>query len=347
VKSIFFASLAFFAALAVVALAAAFGARRATRSTEIASRAARSTIGPRAAPAPLARRPIVIGHRGACGYRPEHTLASYELAIELGADFIEPDLVMTKDGALVARHENEISETTDVAEKFPSRKSTKYVDGKAVSGWFTEDFSLAELKSLRARERLAFRGHSYDGLFEVPTLDEIMGLAERRSRELGRTIGVYPETKHPSYHRSVGLPLEPAIAKALAARGWTGRESPVILQSFELSSLRELRGLGIQARMVLLLDEPATRPYDFVLSGDARTSADLARPEDLREVARVADGIGPWKRMIVPAGADGRLLAPTTLIRDAHDAGLFVHPYTFRNEREFLAAEYEGDPQRE
>lgn len=309
---------------------------------------ARSAASERTVEGPLGgHEPIVIGHRGASGYRPEHTLASYELAIEMGADFIEPDLVMTKDGALVARHENEISGTTDVAVKFPGRRRTKTVDGKSTDGFFVEDFTLAEIKSLRARERLPRRDHSFDGQFEIPTFDEILDLVSRRSRELGRAVGVYPEVKHPTYHRSIGMALEPAVVRVLTARGWIGADAPVILQSFEPASLREYRALGVRARLILLYEDPSQRPYDHVVSGDPRTYGDLASPLELRALASVIDGIGPSKRYILPAGPDGRLLAPTSLIRDAHAAGLFVHPYTFRSDPEYLAPDYAGDPEAE
>jgi glycerophosphoryl diester phosphodiesterase len=303
--------------------------------------------------------PIVIAHRGASGYRPEHTLASYELAIEQGADFIEPDVVSTKDGALVARHENEISGTTDVAKRpeFAGRRTTKTVDGKQETGWFVENFTLAELKTLRARERLPeLRPESakFDGKFEVPTLQEIIDLARRKSAEKRRLIGIYPETKHPTYHQALGLPLERKLVDLLKANGYVGREAPVFLQSFEVANLKELNRLT-EIRLVLLIDAdiPADgklkygRPYDFVAAGDARTYAELLTPAGLAEVAKFADAIGPWKRCIVPADAKGRLLPPTNLVRDAHAAGLLVHPYTFRSDASFLAPDYGGDPLRE
>ena len=265
-------------------------------------------------------RPLVIGHRGASGYRPEHTLASYELAIAQGADFIEPDLVMTKDGVLIARHENEIGGTTDVANKFPGRLSTKTVDGQSITGYFTEDFTLAEIKTLRAKERLETRDHSHDGLYEVPTFREVIELAKRKSRETGREIGIYPETKHPSYHRSVNLVLETAVARELTAAGWTKASDPVIVQSFELSSLETLSKMtGV--RLVFLSDViPESAPFLY--------------------------GIGPWKRAIVPE-VDGKLQRPTDFIERAHAKGLKVHPYTFRSDKEFLAPEYGGDPEAE
>ena len=280
--------------------------------------------------------PIVIAHRGASGYRPEHTLASYELAIGMGADFIEPDLVATKDHVLIARHENEISETTDVAghPEFADRKTTKRIDGRQVTGWFSEDFTLAEIKTLRAKERLPFRNQSFNGRFEVPTFSEVLELARRHG------VGVYPETKHPTYFRELGLPLEDPLLAALEEAGYRGRDAPVFIQSFEVGNLQKLRkrtGLPL-----IQLLEAQGRPWD-----DPRAYADLATPAGLAEIATYADGIGPDKRMIVPAGPDGHLLAPTSLVADAHRAGLLVHPWTFRSDGPFLAPEYEGDPERE
>jgi glycerophosphoryl diester phosphodiesterase len=287
--------------------------------------------------------PIVIAHRGASGYRPEHTLASYELAIGMGADFIEPDLVSTKDGVLIARHENEISETTDVASRpeFADRRTVKRIDGREVAGWFSEDFTLTEIKTLRARERLPFRDQSFNGRFEVPTFAEVLALARRKSAEKGRTIGVYPETKHPSYFRSLGIALEEPLLAELRDAGAT----PAYIQSFEVENLRELR--KVTALPLIQLLEAAGQPWDFTVAGDSRTYQDLATPAGLAEIATYADGIGPDKRMIVPAGPDGRLLPPTPLVEDAHYAGLLVHPWTFRNDGSFLAAEYAGDPERE
>jgi glycerophosphoryl diester phosphodiesterase len=299
---------------------------------------------PKVTPAP---HPLIIGHRGASGYRPEHTLASYTLAIAMGADFIEPDLVSTKDGVLIARHENEISETTDVASRpdFATRKAIKRIDGHEVSGWFTEDFTLAEIKALRAKERLPFRDQSFNGKFEVPTFAEVLALAHRMSAETGRTIGVYPETKHPTYFRSLGLPLEPPLLLALKEAGYSGRKAPVFIQSFEVENLKELRK-STDLPMIQLLDDQG-QPWDFAVAGDARTYQDLVTLAGLAEIATYADGIGPNKRMIVPAGPDGRLLPPTSLVADAHRAGLLVHPWTFRSDGAFLAPDYEGDPERE
>lgn len=288
-------------------------------------------------------RPIVIAHRGASGHRPEHTLAAYRLAISMGADYVEPDLVTTRDGVLVARHENEISGTTDVARRaeFADRRTTKVIDGATVTGWFTEDFTLAELKTLRAKERLpqVRPGNvAYDGQFPVPTLQEIINLVRAESRRLRRTIGIYPETKHPSYFRSIGLPLEEPLVRVLRRNRLAHRSSPVIIQSFETGNLRALRS-RVPVRLVQLLDAGG-RPYDFAQAGDPRTYADLVTPEGLRWIGRYADGVGVNKGLIVPRDASGRLLAPTALVRDAHRVGLLVHAWTFRSENTFLPADF-------
>jgi glycerophosphoryl diester phosphodiesterase len=291
--------------------------------------------------------PLVIAHRGASGYRPEHTFAAYELAIDMGADFIEPDLVATKDGILIARHENEISQTTEVADRpeFASRRTSKRIDGVEVTGWFTEDFTLAEIKTLRARERLALRSQDFNGLYEIPTFDEVLDLARRKGAEAGRAIGIYPETKHPTYFRSIGLPLEEPLLAALEAAGYRGRRAPVFIQSFEAGNLRELRKRTDLSLIQLLAAKG--RPYDLALVGDGRTYRDLATPADLAEIATYADGIGPHKRLVVPAGPLGHLHRPTSLVEDAHRAGLLVHPYTFRSDGLFLAPRYHGDPELE
>jgi glycerophosphoryl diester phosphodiesterase len=297
-------------------------------------------------PDPL--RPIVIAHRGASGYRPEHTLESYRLAIEMGADFIEPDLVSTKDGVLVARHENEIGWTTDVSDRpeFADRRTVKAVRGVDVEGWYTEDFTLAELRTLRARERLPQlrpANMAYDGRLQVPTLDEIIQLAQTESAARGRVIGIYPETKHPGWFQSIGLGLEEPLLAALQRAGWTDRDAPVFIQSFETENLRMLRErTGV--RLVQLL-ESSGGPRDLALRGDARSYADLATPAGLAEIATWADAIGPHKDLVIPRGEDGRLLAPSPLVADAHAAGLAVHPWTFRSENSFLPADFHaGDP---
>jgi glycerophosphoryl diester phosphodiesterase len=281
-------------------------------------------------------RPLVIAHRGASGYRPEHTLASYELAIAMGADYIEPDLCITRDGVLIARHENEISDATDVAGRleFRDRRTRKTVDGRELDGWFAEDFTFAEIKTLRARERFPFRDRSFDGRFEIPAFEEVLALARRHG------VGVYPETKHPSYFRQLGLPLEERLVEALHGAGFRGRGAAAFLQSFETGNLRHLRTLT-DLPLIQLLDTEG-RPW-----GDSRSYQDLATPAGLAEIATYADGIGPNKRMIVPAGPDGRLLPPATLVEDAHRAGLAVHPWTMRSDPRFLAPDYEGDPGRE
>jgi glycerophosphoryl diester phosphodiesterase len=287
-------------------------------------------------------RPIVIGHRGASGYRPEHTLASYELAIRMGADYIEPDLVSTSDGVLVARHENDITGTTDVAghPEFASRRATKTVDGVALTGWFTEDFTLAELKTLRAKERIpAIRPDNtvFDGLYEIPTFQEVIDLAKRNG------VGIYPETKHPTYFDSIGLSLEEPLVRTLNANGFRDRKAPVLIQSFEVGNLQQLhRVTGV--RLVQLVDATGA-PWDFRQAGDPRTYADMVTPDGLADIARYAQGVGVNKNLIIPRDANNRLLAPTTLVRDAHHAGLLVHSWTFRNENSFLPADFRaGNP---
>lgn len=273
-----------------------------------------------------ASQPIVIAHRGASGLRPEHTIAAYQLAIEQGADFIEPDLVPTKDGVLVARHENEISETTDVASRpeFAARKATKTIDGKAVSGWFTEDFTLAELKTLRAKERLPMlraANTSYDGQFAIPTLAEIIALAKRHG------VGIYPETKHPSYFASIGLGTDAPLVAELTAAGWTDAAAPVFIQSFEVANLKRL-SIMTKIRLIQLLDSSGA-PADAA----EPSYAAMATPAGLAAIARYAFGIGPNKAMIRDGDA-----VPSRLVADAHAAGLAVHPWTFRAENYFLPA---------
>lgn len=317
-------------------------------------------------------RPLVIGHRGAPGYLPEHTLEGYALAIEMGADFIEPDLVVTKDGILIARHEPNIVNTTDVATRpeFAARRRIAVVDGAAEEGFFASDFTLAEIKTLRAKQAFGERPHQFDGQFQIPTLDEVIALVKRKSIEKGRTIGIYPETKHPTYHQALGLPLEPRLLTALTRAGWNHRQAPVFIQSFEQGNLKALRKLT-SVRLIQLIDAndvnadgsldftaPYDRPYDWTASGKpellARNFGYLTSDEGLKEVATYADGIGPWKRYIVSTQANPEgtgtgeaslQLAPAgDLIERAHDAGLLVHTWTFRNEQRRLAGNYAGNP---
>jgi glycerophosphoryl diester phosphodiesterase len=284
-------------------------------------------------------KPIVIAHRGASGERPEHTLAAYELAIDHGADFIEPDLVPTKDNVLVARHENEIGGTTDVAAhpEFAQRRATKTIDGQQVTGWFTEDFTLAELKTLRARERLPQLrpgNTAFDGASQIPTLAEIIALAKRRSAAPGRTIGIYPETKHPTYFASIGHPTDARLVAELRAAGWDRADAPVFIQSFEVANLRRLKGMT-PVRLIQLLSSTGA-PADAAQPSYAA----MTTPAGLKAIAAYAHGIGPDKAML---WAGDR---PTPLVAQAHAAGLKVHPWTYRAEEPFLPQAYRGRPER-
>ena len=324
-------------------------------------------------------KPLVIGHRGAAGYLPDHTLEGYKKAIAMGADFIEPDLVATKDGVLVARHEPNITGTTDVSKRleFANRKTKKMVDGVEEEGWFTSDFTLAELKTLRAIQPFADRDPQFNGQFQIPTFVEVLDLAKTEGAKVGRTVGVYPETKHPTYHAALGLPLEDRLLATLAQYGYTTKASPVIVQSFEVANLKYLRS-KTQIRLVQLVDgndqnadgsidltAPYDKPYDFAVAGDARTFASLLTPAGLQQVKTYADGIGPWKPYLIPSklvdnnkdgkpddlNGDGKIderdrvmMAPTDVVKNAHAVGLFVHPYTFRSEAKRLASDFKGDP---
>jgi len=289
---------------------------------------------------------LVIGHRGAAGYRPEHTLASYELAARMGADFVEPDLVSTKDGVLVARHEPEIGGTTDVAAhpEFADRRRTVLLDGVSTTGWFTHDFTLAELKTLRAVERLPQvrqRNTLYNGLFEVPTFQEVLDLRARLSKELGRRIGVYPETKHPTYFRALGLELETPLTRILRRNDLDHSNAPVFVQSFEAHNLQALHDEQRLRVPLIFLTAAAGNPFN-----DPRSYADYLTAAGLRELSAFVAGVGPDKNQIIPRNPDNTLGSPTSLVSDAHDAGLALHPYTFRAENQFLPADYQvtADP---
>jgi len=296
-------------------------------------------------------RPFVIAHRGASGYVPEHTLAGYFIAIQQGADYVEPDLVISRDGALLARHENEIGGTTDVAShpEFAARKVTKKIDGESVTGWFTEDFTLAELKTLRARERLPELRKAnarYDGEFSIPTFDEVLDLvsaADAQRAAIARAaglpppprIGVYPETKHPSYFASLGLHFDEQMLEALNRHGYSKRNDPICLQSFEVANLKALRRRTDLPLVQLVA--PTGQPFDFTLAGDKRTYLDLLTDAGLAEIATYADAIGPHKWMVVQFGPEGR--KDTGLARRARAAGLGIHVWTLRAENEFLPPE--------
>jgi glycerophosphoryl diester phosphodiesterase len=328
-------------------------------------------------------QPLVVGHRGASGVLPEHTLEAYARAIEMGADFVEPDLVATKDGVLIARHEPNITSTTNVASlpQFASRRTTKKVDGVDETGWFASDFTLAEIQTLGAVITDAERSKAFDGLYKIPTLQQIIDLVKARRTATGREIGIYPETKHPTFHRQLGLGLEDRLIASINAAGWNSKTSPVFVQSFEPGSLKEMRAKGLNTRMVQLIDgddydlktgaityaAPYDRPYDWTVSGDTRLYSAMVTPAGLAEIKTYADGIGPWKPYIVPVKAmldatssivdrngdgqrnynDASSQPATALIDNAHKAGLIVHAYTFRNEQRRLTFDLNRDPKAE
>ncbi len=313
--------------------------------------------------------PVVIAHRGASGYLPDHTLEAYSLAIDLGADYIEPDLVATKDGYLIARHEPNLIATTNVAghAEFADRKRKATVDGVAEEGFFASDFTLAEIKILGAVQQFPERDQSLNGQFKVPTFAEIIALAKRKTHQKNRVIGIYPETKHPTYHRMLGLALEDRLIGALKDAGWQNRDAPVFIQSFEPGSLRYLRehlqvkqiqlvmASGVSVDGALEFNPPFARPYDWTVAGDARTFGDLVKSPGLKEIKTYADGIGVWKPFIVTSTTQAtgmaayneairKLAAASELIDDAHREGLIVHAWTFRSEPHRLTSDYQGNP---
>ncbi|MGP9825642.1 glycerophosphodiester phosphodiesterase [Ectopseudomonas khazarica] len=288
------------------------------------------------------RKPLVIAHRGASGYVPEHTLAAYALAVLQGADYVEPDLVMTRDGQLVARHDNELGLTTDVAQRpeFAARKRTQTVDGVSLEGWFSEDFTLAELKTLRAIERIpqVRPGNTrFDGQFEIPTLQEIIDLVKSLQLSQQRVIGLYPETKHPTHFQQLGLAMEKPLLAVLKRNGYASAKAPVYIQSFEVENLKTLSRMT-SIRLIQLLWTDG-QPYDQQALGTDLSYAQMITPKGLKAIARYASGIGPEKGMIIPRDAAGNLTTPTSLVSDAHAARLKVHPYTFRAENAFLPAD--------
>jgi glycerophosphoryl diester phosphodiesterase len=323
--------------------------------------------------------PLVIGHRGgASGYLPDHTLEAYALGIQLGADFVEPDLVATKDGHLIARHEPNLIATTNVKDlpQFANRRRKAVVDGAEEEGFFASDFTLAEIKTLRAVQPLAERDQDFNGKFSIPTFEEVIEFTKRKSREEGRTIGIYPETKHPTYHQKLGLALEDRLLKALTQAGWNHRSAPVFIQSFETANLKYLRS-RTSVRLVQLVDAndvnpdgsldftaPYDKPYDWVVSGRQGLFKDLLTPQGLAEVRSYADGIGPWKTYLISSACitvsngacadvngdklvderDRRPLPASDIVANAHKLGLVVHPYTFRNEPRRLTSNYQGNP---
>ena len=325
--------------------------------------------------------PLVIAHRGASGYLPEHTLEGYKRAIELGADFIEPDLVATKDGVLIARHEPNITNTTDVSTRteFAARKTKKMVDGVEEEGWFASDFTLAEIKTLFAKQPVADRDQTQNAKFRIPTFEEVVDLAKTEGGKQGRVVGLYPETKHPTYHNGLNLSLEDRLLAILAKNNFTTKTAPVIIQSFEVANLKYLRA-RTQVRIVQLIDAddvnpdgsmalvaPFDKPYDFAVAKDPRTFATMLTPAGLKEIKTYADGIGPWKPYLISTrqtiGVDGKpvdlngdgkidqrdrtSLPPTEVVNNAHAAGLFVHAFTFRSEPVRLASDFKGDAKAE
>ncbi len=299
--------------------------------------------------------PLITGHRGAPGYLPEHTIPGYELAIKMGADFIEPDVVSTSDGHLVVRHDATLSGTTDVEAhpEFASRKRMRTLDGIDTSDFFVCDFTLAELKTLRARQAFADRDHSHDGLYDIVTLQQVIDVAQAKTKETRRVIGVYPELKHPSFHAALGLSCEDKLLEILSRAGLTQASSPVIIQSFEQGNLQYLRR-KTPVRLMQLIDgtdtDPVTgamilkapndKPYDWVLKGRGQSNFDLLTPKGLKEIADYADIVAPWKRWLI-SFAGGKSVKHKDIVDNAHAVGLKVHSWTMRDDR--LDAAYKGD----
>lgn len=328
------------------------------------------------------QKPIVIGHRGFSGMYPDHTILSYTKAMEAGADFVEPDLVVTKDGILVCRHEPMLSGTTDVKDhpEFASRKTTRKVDGVDYEDWFACDFTLAEIKTLRAIQPMPERPAEHNGKEQIPTFEEMIAAVKAYNANNGRQVGIYPETKHPSFHEQLNLHITDLLLAALDKAGWNSATAPVFVQSFEVSNLQYIHTKST-LRLVQLFDAydvkkdgsmdmtaPNGQPYDFVLKGDPRTYNDLATDAGMDFMKTYASGIGPWKPYIQPytftdnnndnkaddINGDGTVnsmdyheLPATDFVQRAHKRGLVVHPYTFRNEGTRLLKDYNGDPAKE
>ncbi|HEY2676341.1 MAG TPA: glycerophosphodiester phosphodiesterase family protein [Steroidobacteraceae bacterium] len=324
------------------------------------------------------KAPLIIGHRGLPGLYPEEVMAGYKAAIDAGTDALELDLQSSSDGVLFACHNVFLSDTTDVAShpEFASRKKARMVDGVPTGpDWYISDFTAAELKTLRVRQPMATRSKQYDGLYPMATFQEIIDLAKHAmSANPGHTVYVYPETKNPLYQRQLGRPLEEKLLAMLANAGWNRADAPVFVQSFDPASLKLIRKLGLKTKVVQLIDgtdvdyrsgsityttADTARPFSWLQAGDTRTFAAMVTPTGLAEIKSYADGIGPWKLYILPARgldtaghpvaalAEATNAAPTSLIADAHKAGLFVHAYTFRDEPQYLTKSYHGDPRAE
>jgi glycerophosphoryl diester phosphodiesterase len=329
------------------------------------------------------KAPLVIAHRGASGYVPEETMEAYVRAIELGADVIEMDLVVTKDGVLITRHDPNLAISTDVARhpEFASRKKTIQVDGETQTGWFSNDFTLAEIRTLGAISTDAERPQQFNGQYKIPTFQEVVDMAKAQSTKTGRAIAIYPETKNPTYFRELGLPMEDKLIAIINAAGWNSKTAPIYVQSFEPGSLKYMKSKGLNTKLIQLIDGdgidpktgrvtfavPSDRPYDWTKAGDKRFFDAMTTPAGLAEIKTYADGVGPWKRFIISTkgtlDADGKQVdinrdgklndadstsqAATSFVADAHKAGLFVHPFTFRNESRRLATDYQGDAKAE